>query len=119
MPWFRFIEDARRKLSFRDGVCELTFANLPGEDCWAWVAERKEQPSKHVVLLRRPNVMALSDALVRTGFAVESGSAAEKIMRAAERCGYAEELPDDERWRDELLKARRAALPFTNTRERR
>lgn len=106
MPWFRFIEDARVTLRFKNGVCELTFANLGGEDGWAWVAQKKGKPRDQVVL-RRGNVMALQRALTGEGFGVAAGGAEERIMRAAVRCGFAEELPEEERWRRKLLAARR------------
>ena len=110
MPWFRFIgeEGARVTLPFRNGEVRCSFANLGGADGWAWVAERPDKPGQQVVLVRRPNVLALSRAIVGAGFPVESGSAAERVMRAAVKCGCAEELPEDERWRQELLQARAA-----------
>lgn len=59
------------------------------------------------MLIRCPNVLALGNALTRMGFAVEAGSPAERVMRAAVRCGFVEELPEEERWRLELIRARR------------
>jgi hypothetical protein len=109
MPWFRFIEEARVTLPFRNGPGELTFANLPGEDGWAWVAQKVKSPGPQIVLVRTGNVMALNAALMRRGFEVPSGSHAEKVMRAAVKCRYAEELPDDEHWRHQLILARDAA----------
>ncbi len=109
MPWFRFIEDARVTLQFRNGEIECVFANLGGENGWAWVAQKKRQPGKHVVLVRAPNVMALGHALTKDGFDAASGSAAERIMRAAVKTGRAEELPEDARWRAELLQAKKSA----------
>jgi hypothetical protein len=108
MPWFRFIgeDGARVTLRFRNGACELRFANLGEADGWAWVAQRVKKPAAQIVLVRRGNMMALRSALTFQGFAVEAGSAAERIMRAAVKCGHAEELPDDERWRLELIRAR-------------
>jgi hypothetical protein len=61
---------------------------------------------QRIVLVRRGNMLALRAALREDGFSVPSGSAAERVMLAAVRCGYAEELPDDERWRGELIRAR-------------
>jgi len=55
------------------------------------------------------NVMGLQSALMVRGFEVPAGSPAERIMRAAEKCGHAEELPDDPRWREELIQARARA----------
>ena len=109
MPWFRFIgeDGARVTLPFRNGAIECTFANLGGEDGWAWIAQKKDNPRERVVLVRCGNVMALGHALTSDGFVVESGSAAERIMRAAVKCGRAEELPDDARWRGELLRLKR------------
>src|SRR5436190_21522402 len=111
MPWFRFIgeDGARVTLRFRNGTCELRFANLGGEAGWAWVAHREGNPPCEVVLVRAGNVMGLQTALNIHGFQVAAGSAAEKIMRAAVTCGYAEELPEEVRWREELIKARAAA----------
>jgi hypothetical protein len=108
VPWFRFIEEARVTLPFRNGKVELAFANLGGEDGWAWVAECRGTRSKQIVLVRCGNVMALHGALIRDGFAVDAGSPAERIMLAAVKCGFAEELPEDERWRRELIHARAA-----------
>ena len=110
MPWFRFIEEARVTLPFRNGACELTFANLGGENGWAWVARKATKPTDEVVLVRTSNINALQVALTHRGFEVASGSPAEKIMRAAERCGFAEELPEEERWRKELIRARSDAM---------
>jgi hypothetical protein len=109
MPWFRFIDDARVTLRFRNGTCELNFANLGEEDGWAWVAEKRGKPSEQIVLVRRGNIMGLQIALKSEGFDVPPGSPAERIMRAAVKSGYAEELPDDARWRRELLRARDTA----------
>ena len=108
MPWFRFIEEARLTLPFKNGSCELTFANLEGDEPWAWVAQRRGVPGKQIVLVRSGNMLGLRVALREEGFSVPAGSAAERVMFAAVKCGYAEELPDDERWRWELIKARRA-----------
>ena len=108
MPWFRFIEEARLTLPFKNGSCELTFANLEGDEPWAWVAQRRGVPGKQIVLVRSGNMLGLRVALREEGFSVPAGSAAERVMFAAVKCGYAEELPDDERWRRELIKARRA-----------
>jgi hypothetical protein len=105
MPWFRFTDDARVTLSFRNGSCELTFANLRDDPCWAWVATRPG--AEPVVLVRAGNMAGLRVALREEGFAVEPGSKAERIMYAAVRAGHAEELPDDPRWRRELITARR------------
>jgi len=100
VPWFRFIgeDGARVTLRYRNATVELTFANLdtPGAS-WGWVARKPN--GAEIVLVAAPNTMALSAALMRHGFEVASGSAAEKIMRAAEKCGHAEELPSDELWR--------------------
>ena len=108
MPWFRFIgeDGARVTLPFRNGAIECVFANLGGEEGWAWVAQKKDRPHEHVVLVRCANVMALGHALTAEGFSVEGGSTAERIMRAAVRCGHAEELPEDRRWRRELIRAK-------------
>jgi hypothetical protein len=106
MPWFRFLDEARVTLPFRNGSCDLAFANLDGEDPWSWVAQRRGVPGKQVVLVRRGNMLGLRVALRESGFGVPAGSAAERVMRAAVKCGYAEELPEDERWRHELLRAR-------------
>ncbi len=106
MPWFRFIGEARVTLHYRNGRCELTFANLGGPDSWAWVAQKDDSRTSQIVLVRRGNVMALQSALMIHGFDVASGSAAERVMFAAVKCGYAEELPDEERWRTELIRAR-------------
>jgi hypothetical protein len=110
MPWFRFIDEARVTLPFRNGPCELTFANLEGDEPWAWVAQRHGTPGKQVVLARSGNMLGLRVALRVDGFCVSPGSAAERVMLAAVRCGYAEELPEDERWRRELLSARAALV---------
>ena len=112
MPWFRFIgeDGARFRLRFRNGDCEFTFANLahesdPNNDgCWAWVARNRN--GAQIVLVRRGNVMALQQALTLTGFEVAAGSAAERIMRAAEKARHAEELPGEERWRREIIQCR-------------
>src|SRR5687768_7907534 len=109
MPWFRFIDEANVTLPFRNGRCELTFANLGGLNGWAWVARKRDKPGPEVVLVRAGNVLGLQGALRYDGFSVPAGSAAERVMRAAVKCGYAEELPDDERWRKELISARRSA----------
>ena len=108
MPWFRFTDETHVTLRFRNGACDLTFANLGGDLSWAWVAQKRDSPAGPVVLVRAANVVALRVALRETGFSVPSGSAAERVMRAAVKCGYAEELPEEERWRRELLAARRA-----------
>ena len=105
MPWFRFIDDARVTLRFRNGTCELTFANLRDEPCWAWVATRAG--TEPVVLVRAGNMLGLRAALREDGFPVEPGSKAERVMHAAVRSGYAEELPDDPRWRREFIMVRR------------
>src|SRR5688572_2794416 len=107
MPWFRFTEETQVTLRFRNGTCDLSFANLGGELSWAWVAQKRDSMTDPVVLVRTGNVVALRVALREDGFRVEFGSAAERVMRAAVRCGYAEELPEDERWRGELIAARR------------
>lgn len=107
MPWFRFIgeDGARVTLRFRNGKCELTFANLGNfEAGWAWVAQRDS--GARIVLVAKPNVMALQSALVWEGFEVAAGSPAERVMRAAVKCRHAEELPEEERWRTELIRAR-------------
>lgn len=109
MPWFRFIEDAKVTIPFRNGEVEVTFANLGGPDGWAWVAQKKGDLSAQVVLVRTGNVMALRTALMVQGFSVPPGTPAEKIMRGAVKCGFAEDLPDDEHWRHELIQARAAA----------
>jgi hypothetical protein len=106
MPWFRFIGEAQVTLRFRNAPCQLSFANLGEADGWAWVAEKVNSPSPQVVLVRKGNVMALHAALMVQGFEVEAGTAAEKVMRAATKCGFAEELPEEERWRKELISAR-------------
>ena len=108
MPWFRFIDETHVTLRFRNGACDLTFANLGGEHSWAWVAQKRDSTAEPVVLVRAGNVVALRVALREAGFSVAAGSAAERVMQAAVKCGYAEELPDDERWRRELLAARAA-----------
>ena len=105
MPWFRFIDEAHVTLRFRNGTCELTFANLRDEPCWAWVASRPG--AEPVVLVRAGNMLGLRAALREDGFNVAPGSKAERVMYAAVRAGYAEELPEDPRWRNELLIARR------------
>ena len=117
MPWFRFIDDARVTLRFRNGTCELNFANLGGADGWAWVAQKSGKSSAQIVLVRRGNVMALQVALKSEGFDVPAGGPAERIMRAAEKSGYAEELPDEKRWREELIRAR-AALERSEAKHR-
>jgi hypothetical protein len=109
MPWFRFIDEANVTLRFRNGVCTLTFANLGGELSWAWIAQKRDSTAEPIVLVRAGNVVGLRVALREDGFPIASGSAAERVMRAAVRCGYAEELPEDERWRGELIAARRAS----------
>ena len=91
-------------IPFRDGSCALKFANLGGEGGWAWVAEKAN--GEQIVLVQQPNVMALQGALNIMGFEVPNGSASEKVMWAAVRCGFAEDLPEDERWRVELLQVR-------------
>jgi hypothetical protein len=107
MPWFRFIDELKVTLQFRNGPCELTFANLDGPDGWAWVAQKpKGEP---LVLVRASNVLGLQAVLKNHGFEVKAGSPQEKIMRAAERCGYVEELPEEKRWREELIQARARA----------
>jgi hypothetical protein len=108
MPWFRFTGDLKVTIPFRNGACDLTFANLGEEPSWAWVARKVDKPAHEIVLHRAPNVMGLRVALANQGFEVPAGGPAEKVMRAAVKCGYAEELPDDEHWRGELLKARAA-----------
>lgn len=110
MPWFRFIDEVRVTLPFKNGRCELTFANLDGDEPWSWVAQRRGCPDKQIVLVRSGNMLGLRAALREDGFSVPVGSAAEKVMRAAVKCGYAEELPEDERWRRELLSTRMALM---------
>ena len=107
MPWFRFVDEVRVTLRFRDGACDLTFANLTGDLPWGWVAEKRNSSKPPVVLVRAGNMLGLRVALRESGFQIETGSVAERIMRAAVRAGVAEELPDDERWREELIAARR------------
>lgn len=107
MPWFRFLDDVGVTLPFRNGRCELTFANLGGVDGWAWVAQ-KPNASEQIVLVRRGNMLALQTALKFDGFEVVAGSPAERVMIAAVKCGHAEELPEDARWRRELLSVRMA-----------
>lgn len=63
---------------------------------------------EQIVLVRKGDVMALQIALKSEGFDVPAGSPGERIMRAAVKSGYAEEFPEDERWRRELLQARDA-----------
>lgn len=118
MPWFRFIGEngARCRLRFRNAEVQLVFANLQGREpdpaglgCWAWVAQKPD--GAQIILVRRGNMMALSGALSKFGFEVAAGTPAEKIMRAAEKCGHAEELPMDERWRPELIRARGRGAP--------
>lgn len=106
VPWFRFIEEAKVTLPFRNGRCELTFANLGEGDGWAWVAQKREKPGAQIILVRAANVMALRAALMTHGFETPAGSPAEKVMRAAVKRGFAEELPDDAHWRRELIVAR-------------
>lgn len=108
VPWFRFIEEAQVTLPFRNGKCLLTLAVLEGPEPWAWVAVRETEPLNQIVLLRRGNMMAIKVALMSEGFEVERGSPAEKVMRAAVKCVFAEELPDEERWRLEIILCRRA-----------
>ena len=95
MPRYRFTGDARVTLPFRNGRCDLTFANLDGEDGWAWVARKQAQPGQHIVLVRCGNVTGLHAALSVDGVAVPPDSAAEKVMRAAVKCGFAEELAEN------------------------
>lgn len=107
MPWFRFIDELKVTLPFRNGPCELTFANLgEGGNCWAWVAQKQSGKGDRVVLHRAGNMMGLRTSLAVSGFEVPSGSAAERIMLAAVKYGVAEILPDDEHWRDQILTAR-------------
>jgi hypothetical protein len=108
MPWFRFTGDLKVTIPFRNGACELTFANLGEEPSWAWVARKVDKPSQEIILHRAPNVMGLRTALAIRGFEVAAASPAEKVMRAAVKCGFAEELPADERWREELIKTKAA-----------
>lgn len=94
-------------LRYRNGKCELTFANLGGMEAgWAWVAQRES--GAQIVLVAKPNVTALRSALTQKGFEVAAGGPAERVMRAAVKCGHAEELPEEERWRTELIRARRS-----------
>ena len=109
MPWFRFLDDARVTLPFRNGKCALNFANLGGDEGWGWVAYREGEYNAQIVLVRAGNVAGLNDALRIDGFEVPAGGPAEKIMRAAVKCGHAEELPEEKRWREELLRARALA----------
>lgn len=109
MPWFRFLQDPRVTLSFRNGKCALNFANLGGEESWAWVAYREGEYNRQVVLVRAGNVAGLNDAVRFHGFEVPAGGPGEKIMRAAVKCGFAEGLPEEKRWRDELVRARALA----------
>ena len=108
VPCFRFIEEAKVILPFRNGRCVLDFAVLEGPEAWAWVAQREGEPANHIVLVRKGNMMALHGALMSDGFGVEAGSPAEKLMRAAVKCGHAEELPENEGWRREIILARHA-----------
>ena len=107
MPWFRFTGDARVTLRFRDAECELTFAVLGGAEPWTWVAQRKNNPQHHVVLVRSGNVLGLR-VLMEDGFDVPAASPAEKVMQAAVKSGFAEALPDEKRSRQELVRAKRA-----------
>ena len=116
MPWFRFIDDARRTLRFRNGTCELWLANLGGGEGWAWVAEKAGDPASRVVLVRHCHMPTLKETLTGSGFQVEADGPAEKVMRAAERCGFAEELPENEQWRRELIAARSRDPRRTNGR---
>lgn len=109
MPWFRFSDEPRMTLRFRNGTCELWLANMGDADGWAWVAEKPGDASSRVVLVKNSHMPSLQKALREDGFPVEAGGVAEKVMRAAVRCGRAEELPEDERWRRELLHARAKA----------
>ena len=109
MPWFRFVDDGRVTLPFRNGKCVLNFANIGGDEGWAWVAYREGDYNARIVLVRAGNVAGLNDAMRISGFEVSPGSPAEKVMRAAVKCGFAEELPEEKRWRDELVRARAAA----------
>ena len=84
----------------------MTFANLGEEPSWAWVARKVERPSHEIILYRAGNVMGLRVALAQVGFEVAAGSPAEKVMRAAVKCGHAEDLPEDQRWREELIRTR-------------
>src|SRR5687768_5269365 len=93
MPWFRFIDDARVTLRFRNGACELNFADLGQENGWVWVAQKSGKSPTQIVLVRRENVLALRVALKSEGFDVPTGSPAERIMRAALKSGYAEDCP--------------------------
>jgi hypothetical protein len=109
MPWFRFLDDPRVTLRFRNGTCVLNFENVGGEESWAWVAYREGDYNSRIILTRAGNVAGLNAALRMQGFEVPAGAAAEKVMRAAVKCGYAEELPEEQRWREELLRARALA----------
>ena len=109
MPWFRFIDEVRFTLRFRNGAVDFTFANLGGEESWAWVAQKRDNHQPPLVLARSGNMLGLRAILRHHGFPVAAGSAAERAMRVAEKAGYAEELPEDERWREELIAARAKA----------
>ena len=106
--WFRFTDELKVRIPFRNGAVDLTFANLGEEPSWAWVARKVEKPSQEIILHRAPYVVGLRAALSIHGFEVAAASAAERVLRDAVKCVHAEELPADERWREELLKARAA-----------
>lgn len=117
MPWFRFTDDPKIKLRYRNAILVLDFANLQNSpetaadhsdlpDVWAWVAHYEQDPNRRVVITRFGNIRALFDAIRTWGFEVEAGSVAEKIMRAAVKQRLAEDLPDEERWRNEIVRMR-------------
>ena len=82
--------------------------------CFAAVRNTASIARDAVVLVRAGNVVALRIARREEGFPVDSGSAAERVMRAAVRCGYAEELPEDARWRSELSARRNQRVQRDN-----
>jgi hypothetical protein len=108
MLWFRF-DEVRFTLRFRNGAIDFTFANLGGPESWAWVAQKRDSHRLPSVLARSGNMLGLRAVLRHHGFPVTADSEAERAMRAAEKAGYAKELPEDERWRGELIAARAKA----------
>src|SRR5688500_2999809 len=98
MPWFRFIDEANVTLQFRNGSANLHSATLGGRMDGPG-SHRRDKPGPEIVLVRTGNMLGLRSVLRYDGFNVPASSPAERVMRAAVKCGYAEELPDDERWR--------------------
>lgn len=69
---------------------------------------KADKANDRIILVRCGNAMALQSALKTEGVQIPAGTPAERIMLAAVKSEFAEELPDDARWRRELLLARHA-----------